>query len=47
VGVGGWVGRHPHRSRGDPIGGLRRGNWDREFSERKVGKGIMFEMLNK
>jgi hypothetical protein len=37
VGVGGWVGEHPHRSRGreDGIGGFQRGNLE---------KGITFEM---
>jgi hypothetical protein len=30
--VGGWLGEHPHRSRvsGDGIGGLQRGNQERE-----------------
>ena len=29
-GVGGWVGEHPHRSRGrrDGIEGFQRGNWE-------------------
>ena len=38
VGVGGWVGEHPHRSRGrgNEIRGSRVG--------RKPGKGITFEM---
>jgi hypothetical protein len=37
VRVGGWVGKHPHRSRGrrDGIKG---------FLEGKLGKGITFEM---
>jgi hypothetical protein len=34
--VGGW-GKHPHRSSWE-------GRWDREFSERKPGRGIIFEM---
>ena len=31
MGVGGWVGEHPHRGRGsgDGIGVLQRGNWER------------------
>jgi hypothetical protein len=31
MGVGGWVGEHPHRSRGreDGIGGLQKGNQER------------------
>jgi hypothetical protein len=26
--VGGWVGEHLHRSKGDARGGLQRGNWE-------------------
>jgi hypothetical protein len=29
MGVGGWVGKHPHRSRGDRIGGFQRENSER------------------
>jgi len=36
VGVSGWVGVHPHRSREKGMG------WG--FAESKLGKGIMFEM---
>jgi hypothetical protein len=32
-----WVGEHPHRSRGE-------GEWDREFAEGKLGRGITLEM---
>jgi hypothetical protein len=35
--VGGWVGEHSHRSRGDWGG-------DRGFVEGKLGRGIIFEM---
>jgi hypothetical protein len=35
--VGGWVGKHPHRSREE-------GEWDRGFLEGKQGRGITFEM---
>jgi hypothetical protein len=37
--VDGWVGEHPHRSRG----GVGVG-WARWFPEEKLGKGITFEM---
>jgi hypothetical protein len=37
VGVGGWMGEHPHRIRA-------RGGWDRQFLEVKLGNGITFEM---
>jgi hypothetical protein len=32
AGVGGWAREHPHisRVRGDGIGGLQRGNWERK-----------------
>jgi len=36
VGLGRWVGDHPHRSRGE--------GWAREFVEGKQGRGITFEM---
>jgi hypothetical protein len=32
VGVGRWVGEHPHRNRG-------KGRWDREFAEGKLERG--------
>jgi hypothetical protein len=35
--VGGWVGEHPHRSRG-------RGDWISWIGRGKQGKGITFEM---
>jgi len=35
--VGGWVGEHPHRSRGE-VG------WENRFLEGKLGRGIAFEM---
>jgi hypothetical protein len=37
MGVGGWVGEHPHRNR-------REAKWDRGFVEGKLGVGISFEM---
>jgi hypothetical protein len=37
VGVGGWVGEHPHRSR-------VREDGDRVFVEGKQGMGIAFEL---
>jgi hypothetical protein len=36
VGVGGWVGEYPYKSKG------RRMGW--EFPERKLGKEITFEL---
>ena len=40
VGVGGWIGEHPHRSR---VGG-----WNREFAGEKPGKKTTVEMyINK
>jgi hypothetical protein len=37
VGMGGWLGKYPHRSRGSR-------EWERGFTEGKPGKGITFEM---
>jgi len=35
--VGGWVREHPHRRK-------ERGEWDRQFMDRKLEKGISFEI---